>query len=176
MDGVLRNMNAKMIELYNQKFKTDLTLEDITDYDVSKSFPLFEMRGNMSAIDFFFHKNAKKVFYLSEPYDGVENAMQKLKDNGHKIVIVTWQFSNINKKLTLDWLDALSIPYDDICFTKDKWMVQGDVLIDDNPEFILDERDRSYKYLVQQPYNQDCNFDGSKVRSFKAAVELICNG
>ena len=71
MDGVLRNMNAKMIELYNQKFKTDLTLEDITDYDVSKSFPLFEMRGNMSAIDFFFHKNAKKVFYLSEPYDGV---------------------------------------------------------------------------------------------------------
>ena len=100
IDGVLRDMNAMLVHLYNQKFKTNLTVEDLTDYDVSKSFPLFGMRGNTTAMDFFFHKMAKKVFYLSEPYEGVEDAMQKLKDNGHKIVIVTWQFSNINKKLT----------------------------------------------------------------------------
>jgi 5'(3')-deoxyribonucleotidase len=132
------------------------------------------MRGKTTAIDFFFHKNAEKVFYLSEPYEGVENAMQKLKDNGHKIVIVTWQFSNINKKLTLDWLDALSIPYDDICFTKDKWMIQGDIIIDDNPEFILNEKETAYKYLVDQPYNQECNFEGSRVKSLSEAVDLIC--
>ena len=173
IDGVLRNMNDMLLHLYNQKFKTNLTVEDLTDYDVSKSFPLFEMRGKTTAIDFFFHKNAEKVFYLSEPYEGVEDAMQKLKDNGHKIVIVTWQFSNINKKLTLDWLDALSIPYDDICFTKDKWMIQGDILIDDNPEFILNEKDMSFKYLVDQPYNQECNFEGCRVKSLKEAVDLI---
>jgi 5'(3')-deoxyribonucleotidase len=89
---------------------------------------------------------------------------------------VTWQFSNINKKLTLDWLDALSIPYDDICFTKDKWMIQGDILIDDNPEFILNEKDTSFKYLVDQPYNQECNFEGSRVKSLKEAVDLIVGG
>ena len=176
MDGVLRNMNARMIELYNQKFKTNLTIEDITDYDVSKSFPLFEMRGNMTAKDYFFKVRSLDCFLLSKPYEGVKEAMQKLKDNGHKIVIVTWQFSIKNKSYTLEWLEENHIPYDDICFTKDKWMIQGDVLIDDNPEFILDEREKSYKYLIQQPYNQECNFEGSKVRSFKAAVELICNG
>jgi uncharacterized HAD superfamily protein len=85
-------MNARMIELYNQKFKTDLTIEDITDYDVSKSFPLFEMRGNMTAKDYFFKVRSLDCFLLSKPYEGVKEAMQKLKDNGHKIVIVTWQF------------------------------------------------------------------------------------
>lgn len=174
IDGVLRNMNDKLVSLYNQRFKTNLTVEDMTDYDVSKSFPLFEIQTQTTAKDYFFNTHKEDVFYFTKAYDGVQESMQKLKDNGHKIVIATWQFTTMNKKLTLDWLDAKGIPYDDICFTKDKWMIQGDIIIDDNPEFILNEKETAYKYLVDQPYNQECNFEGSRVKSLSEAVDLIC--
>ena len=43
-----------------------------------------------------------------------------------------------------------------------------------DPEFILNERETAYKYLVDQPYNQECNFEGSRVKSLSEAVDLIC--
>ena len=174
IDGVLRNMNAMLVHLYNQKFKTNLTVEDIIDYDVSKSFPLFEIETQFTATEYFFKVRSTDTLFMSKPYEGVREAMQKLKDNGHKIVIATWQFSLKNKQCTLEWLKEYQIPYDDICFTKDKWMIQGDIIIDDNPEFILNEKETAYKYLVDQPYNQECNFEGSRVKSLSEAVDLIC--
>ena len=174
IDGVLRNMNDMLVHLYNQRFKTNLTVEELTDYDVSKSFPLFEMWTHTTAVEYFFNEHKEEVFFEANPYSGVKEAMQKLMDNGHKVVIVTWQFTTMNKKLTLDWLDENKIPYDDICFTRDKWMIQGDIIIDDNPELILNEKETAYKYLVDQPYNQECNFEGSRVKSLSEAVDLVC--
>jgi 5'(3')-deoxyribonucleotidase len=65
------------------------------------------------------------------------------------------------------------IPYDDICFTRDKWMIQGDWLIDDNPEFITDERDKSRKIMINMPYNKNCDFSCDRAKDLQEAVDMI---
>lgn len=71
------------------------------------------------------------------------------------------------------FLQKNKIPYDDICFTRDKWMIQGDWLIDDNPEFIEDERDKSRKLMINMPYNRECDFFCTRADNLKQAVDII---
>ena len=70
-------------------------------------------------------------------------AISELKKAGHKIIITTWQFTLMNKVNTLYFLSLNDIPYDDICFTKDTWLIKADWIIDDNPEFIYNEKENN---------------------------------
>ena len=39
----------------------------------------------------------------------------------------------------------------------DKWLIGSDIIIDDNPEFLMDKREKSkIKMLIDQPYNKEC--------------------
>lgn len=173
MDGVIRNIFDNMCDIYNTNFGTNVTVDDIFDYDVEVVFPKIREKFGMSAADYFFKLFGYKVFYESKPYDGVKEALEKLRNNGHKVVIVTWQYTLDNKMNTLRFLDNNHIPYDDICFTRDKWMIQGDWIIDDNPEFIFDERETAHKMLIRMPYNKGIRFEGLREKSLKKAVDLI---
>lgn len=170
VDGVIRNMNESMCSLYNKTYGEHLTVDDIFDYDVEKVFTKIREVDNMSACDFFFKKHAREMFLESKPYEGVRNALQSLIDHGHKVVIVTWQFTPQNKLFTLKFFERNHIPYDDICFTKDKWMIHGDWLIDDNPEFLLDKRDKSNKIMINMPYNKFVVSDDVRMDSLENAV------
>ena len=155
VDGVIRNMFDNMCGVYNRCFNEHMTVEDIFDYDVDVVFPRIKKELGISAADFFFKLNGKKLFLYSEPYDGVKEALEKLRKEGHKVVIVTWQYTLDNKMNTLRFLFINEIPYDDICFTRDKWMIQGDWIIDDNPEFLNDEREKANKIMIKMPYNKE---------------------
>jgi uncharacterized HAD superfamily protein len=173
VDGVIRNINETMCKMYNDLFDENLTVEDMFDYDVEKVFKKFKEEYGMTAVDYFFNWSSKDVFLRSNPYDGVREAIQKLRDAGHKVVIVTWQFSLQNKYYTLLFFEKNKIPYDDICFTKDKWMIQGDWLIDDNPEFIEDKRDKSKKILINMPYNKKVLPFLQRANNLQEAVDII---
>ena len=176
VDGVIRNMFDNMCELYNREFNTDVKPEDIFDYDVDVVFPKIKEELGISAADYFFKINSRKVFLLSKPYDGAKEAIEKLQQNGHKVVICTWQYTTQNKLNTLYFLALNEIPYDDICFTRDKWMIQGDWLIDDNPEFIEDKRDKSRKIIVNMPYNKKVIPFLQRANSLQEAVDIILYG
>lgn len=173
VDGVIRNINETMCKMYNDLFDENLTVEDMFDYDVEKVFNKIKEELGMTAVDYFFDWSARSIFLNSNPYDGVSEAIQKLRDAGHKVVIVTWQFSLQNKYYTLLFFSKNKIPYDDICFTRDKWMIQGDWLIDDNPEFIEDEREKSSKIMIRMPYNKDCKFFCTRAKDLHQAVDII---
>lgn len=173
VDGVIRDINSKMCEIYNQTFNQRLTINDIFDYDVTKVFKKIKEKTKMSAVDFFFHLHSKDVFLHSKPYEGVKEAIDKLRTAGHKVIIVTWQFNLNNKINTLLFLEKNNIHYDDICFTRDKWMIQGDYLIDDNPEFIMEERDSSEKILIEMPYNKNIDCDVMSVSNLQQAADFI---
>lgn len=173
VDGVIRDIFENMCELYNKTYGQHTEVNDIFDYDVDKSFPLIKEKTGKSAVDFFFKEHALHVFFKAKAYDSVKEFLQKLRDKGHKIVIVTWQFSDRNKIFTLTFLSKEEIPYDDICFTRDKWMIASDIMIDDNPEFINDDRDKTpLKLLKNMPYNLDVECDESVVR-FNELEEII---
>ena len=173
VDGVIRNINQTMCDLYNKSFNEHLTVDDILNYKVDKVFTKIKEKIGMNSVDYFFNHSSKDIFLKSNPYDGVREAIQKLRNAGHKVVIVTWQFSLQNKYYTLMFFEKNKIPYDDICFTRDKWMIQGDWLIDDNPEFIEDERDKSRKLMINMPYNRECDFFCTRADNLKQAVDII---
>ena len=52
-------------------------------------------------------------------------------------------------------------------------MIQGDWLIDDNPEFITDEREKSRKIMINMPYNKNCNFFCTRANCLQEAVDII---
>lgn len=173
MDGVIRNINETMCKMYNDLFEENLTVEDMFDYDVEKVFWKIKEEMGLNAVDYYFNTSSKEIFLNSKPYDGVVEAIKRLRYAGHKVVIVTWQFSLENKCNTLLFLKNNKIPYDDICFTRDKWMIQGDWLIDDNPEFIEDEREKSSKIMIRMPYNKDCKFFCTRAKDLHQAVDII---
>jgi len=173
VDGVIRDMMQAMCDVYNEDFDEHFTVEDIFDYDVEKVFPKIREKYNISASDYFFKRKSHSLLFLSGPCKGAKEAIERLKNAGHKIVIATWQFTLENKELTLFFFEHNHIPYDDICFTKDKWMIKSDWIIDDNPAFIIEERETSKKILVDMPYNRDCIFDGYRVNNLKEAVDVI---
>ena len=173
VDGVIRDINETMCRLYNELFDTNLTVDDMYDYDVEKVFNKIKEKYGMSAVDYYFNWRSRDVFLYSNPYNDVIEAINKLRKRGHKVVIVTWQYDLQNKFYTLMFFEQNRIPYDDICFTRDKWMVQGDWLIDDNPEFINDKRDKSKKIVINMPYNMECNPSARYANSLKDAVEII---
>ena len=173
VDGVIRNMFDKMCSLYNALFEENKTVDDIKDYDVDKSFPKIKEKLGISANKFFFECYSETLFLMSEPYDDVVDALEKLHKEGHKIVIVTWQPSTKNKHHTLTFLEVNHIPYDDICFTKDKWLINGDWLIDDNPEFICDTREKADKVMINYTFNKDCDFPCKRLNNLKEAVDYI---
>jgi 5'(3')-deoxyribonucleotidase len=176
VDGVIRDIITAMCRIYNNKFGGKLCPDDIDDYDINTNFVEIPKRTGMTPVDYFFRENAGLIFeYFSQPFEGVKESIDELMNNGHKVVIVTWQFNLDNIMHTLRFLDAHSIRYDDICFTKDKWMIKGDYLIDDNPEFIMDKRDKSKKIIVDTPYNRNVSKKYKRVNSLKDAIVYIIN-
>ena len=154
VDGVIRDMLGAMCKMY-YKFDPTVVEENITDYDVEKSFPLIKMRTGMSAHDYFFVINSEDTLYkVPTVLNGARYGIEKLREAGHKVVIVTNQFGFNNKLYTLNFLNFYGIPYDDICFTEDKWSIEGDYIIDDNPDFLNDEREKAKKIIIDAPYNR----------------------
>lgn len=173
MDGVIRDILTPMCGIYNSLCKENIQPSDIDVYDVNKFFHKMLDNFYLEPSYYFFDYMANDIFLeKAKLYDGVKEAILKLRSNDIKVIIVTWQKSLKNKLLALEFLNRHDIPYDDICFTRDKYLIQGDVLIDDNPEFIDDERDKSLKLCVEYSYNKHIK-NGIKVESLLDAVELL---
>ena len=170
VDGVLRNLTPTMISLYNEKFGENITIKDISDYDVNISFPLLK-KNNIDAFKFFFEDNAYIMFATTPAFENAAKALKKLIEHGHKVTIVTHQITTQNKILTLQWIDGHHIPYDSIAFTKKKYNIHGDILIDDNMDILNNEPNEVRKICISAPYNKD--YKGEKYNSIMEAVDNI---
>lgn len=157
IDGVLRNILLEMCAIYNLDFNTTVLPEDIEEYNVDISFPLIKNIKGYSAVDYFFNKHGKTIFSGSLSFKGCSEAINMLHDLGYRVIIVSYQKTLQNKIDTLNWLENNNIFYNDICFTNDKSIVDGDIMIDDNPEFLGQITcDECRKILIDAPYNKKC--------------------
>ena len=173
VDGVIRDIITTMCRIYEEEFGARIEVDEVVDYDINTNFPLVMERTGMKPTEYFFVKNAHRVFHSEvSPFRGACDAIRKLRENGYEVVIVTWQFNFDNIMHTLKFLHDYGVEYDDICFTKNKWMICGDYIIDDNPGFIDDDREQSYKVIVDTPYNKHVN-GVARVDSLEEAVEFI---
>ena len=87
---------------------------------------------------------------------------QWAKENGHELILVSAQRDNC-EELTEEWLQRWGfIGFDEIHFTKEKWSIDVDVLIDDSPEKLDIFKDRSVAYGNSICYKQTWNQDSQK--------------
>lgn len=76
------------------------------------------------------------VFTHGDPFPGTREALDKIKDAGHTIHIVTDRsFGKDGGSVTATarWLARHSLPYDSLTFTADKTAVRLDAMVDDKP-------------------------------------------
>ena len=79
-------------------------------------------------------------------------------ENGHELVLVSAQREHC-KELTTEWLQRWGIVFDEMHYTKEKWSIDVDVLIDDSPEKLDIFNDRSVAYgrpiCMKQTWNTE---------------------
>lgn len=78
--------------------------------------------------------NAGYVFLYGDPYPGVVEGVNRIKDMGHSVHVITARaYGNpgIAQLNTDTWLAKHKIPYDTITYARDKTVVPTDFMIDD---------------------------------------------
>jgi 5'(3')-deoxyribonucleotidase len=174
IDNVIRDMSGEMVTLYNSVYKDKLkkkfTKDDIIDYDVNISFPLCEN----NARKFFFDTYAESVYKAAKPMKNATNGLNRLKEMGHEIIIVSYQPTLKSKEYTLEWLKKWNIQYDALVFTnkEDKTIIPADYIIDDNPKFL--DMDPAKKVCIDWVYNRKRNYD-YRVKSINEFVNKLEN-
>ena len=87
---------------------------------------------------------------------------QWAKENGHELVLVSAQREHC-KEPTDAWLDAYGFDFKEKHYTKHKWAVDVDILIDDSPEKLKDFKDKSVNngtaVCMKHTYNTECHED-----------------
>lgn len=151
-DGVLRDLLPKMCELYNSHFKCKIKPENVLEYDLNKTFTKCMEVDGMTPHNWFFNHFGFLVNRRSLVCNGAKEAMKLLHEKGYYIIIVSYQNTHQNKQDTLDWLLCNNIYYDSICFTNKKDLISGDIIVDDNIDF-LDMSNETRKVCINAPYN-----------------------
>lgn len=90
----------------------------------------------------FFEKYYKKIIVETTPFPFAVETINKLKEEGHKIVLITarWDFEDTNvRKLTEEWLKNQNIHYDNLVVnasTKLEAVIENkvDIFVDDSFE------------------------------------------
>jgi len=81
------------------------------------------------------------------------------KENGHQLILVSAQRPHC-EELTDAWLQRWGFMFDEVHYTKHKWTVDVDVLIDDSPEKLKIFKNKSVSngqpICYKQTWNKEC--------------------
>ena len=172
MDDVLEDLSGAWTDYLNWYYGTSVSKDDIRDWDFSLAFPELTAEQAYGAL------NASLLWENAKPIDGAQEYLQKLIDDGHRVVIVT---ASHPKNILMKYINIICryfrfLSYKDIIITCRKDLVRGDVLIDDGPHNF--EGNVTYRgLLMTAPHNRF--FDAEKagltrVNNWGEAYEAVC--
>ena len=177
LDGVISDTVAKAIEVFNDKFSKNLTLDSIKTFRLSDNkYDDDPEKNRKLSIEFINLINDPDIQLSSAPYKDALVALRKLCNNGHSIHIITARPKE-NFDTTVKWLRSNKISFDslDIVDSEPKGMIGRSLNLDmyiddfvDNLESMLIFKKRWYKglLLLDRPWNQDI-IDESKFKRIK---------
>jgi len=158
LDGVCADYTTSFRKIV--AMERNVTLESLTT-EVSWDFAEWGLNRD-SFLDL--HRTSvqdHRMFRNMPVIEGVSDALWRLSDAGVWIRIVTHRLvTNWGHALivsdTVEWLDAKSIPYRDICFLGRKPEIEADAYVEDAPHNVEALRGRGNTVIVfDQPYNLD---------------------
>lgn len=158
-DDVAENLLTCWLNALNIKYGTSCTEEDVTDWNVSLSFPSLT-RDQVYAV-----LQDDQLWKSLAPVPGAEQCLKQLHDEGHELYMVTaTDYRTCKEKVSrilelFPWLDQ-----EHIIVAHKKQMVCGDVLIDDNPQNLIGGP--YFRVLFDKPHNR--NFEERKHGIYRA--------
>lgn len=118
------------------------------------------------------------TLYSAKPFGGVVDALTYLREEkGHHLHLVTargfFQYGDIIRRHTVEWLYYNDIPHDALSFCKDKAAVLADVYLDDGVHNIENLRYAGRNaYLMDAPHNREYSYD-KRVRNFDEFIAML---
>ena len=118
-----------------------------------------------------------RIFRTMPAFEGAAETLWRLSDAGIWIRIIThrlyvnWGHATAVAD-TVDWLDAVGIPYRDLCFLGAKPQVEADCYVEDAPHNVVALRETGAHVIVfDQPYNRD--IDGPRADDWAGIEDLV---
>lgn len=161
-DEVLRDFVGSLTQVYTKHYP-DHKLIPITEWELDQFFPI-----GKDIYQFAFEEHVHSIFGQADVIPGAKEMMNTLKKYGHELIICTSQPKH-KEWITLEWLEAHSIPYDSVVFTKDKSIVDAPILLDDGLHNL-----QSFKHLAiafDRPWNRD--WSGFRVHTHAEFTDFV---
>ena len=103
--------------------------------------------------------------------------VQWAKENDHELILVSAQRPHCEEPTT-DWLQRWGfVGWDEMHYTKHKWSIDVDFLIDDSPEKLEQFADRSVNYgsaiCYKQSWNQHCQDKGMSINRLSDIIGKV---
>lgn len=152
-DGVLRDLLPQMCKVYNKYFNEHIEPENVLEYDLTNTFHKCMDIDGITPNKWFFDEHIHEIYVNSPVCHKSKESMDILHEKGYYIIIVSHQPENWHQAATLLWLEMNDIYYDSICFTEKKHIINGDIMVDDNVNFLDICNKNERKILIGAPYN-----------------------
>lgn len=147
-DDTIENLCEVWVSWLNEKYNTTVSPTDIKEWDMTKAFP------TIPRSEVFKPLFDEAIWKRVTPLPGAVENIQKLIEDGHKVIIVTASHPDT---ISNKWHYVVEkyFPYitsHDIIVTSKKQLIKGDVLVDDAPHNLEDGD--YFKILFDAPHNQ----------------------
>lgn len=156
IDGVIANLIPTWLRYYNEDFRDNLQLKDITQYDIAECV---KPEAKATIHDYLKMKN---LYSFVLPIPGAVQGVNLLKAMGHRIVYCTQAIHCPGKKFPwlVEWGFLKEGQYDDYSEMSDKSLLRTDILIEDSIIQIQRFRGNAAIFLAgeYQPWNKDVEF------------------
>ena len=178
-DGVLRDFIPALIDSIKESHPehTNKILEP-TSWDWEQWLPFWTEDETEKYV---FEDNYLDFFGVECPpiKESVED-WKKLKAwailNDHELVLVSAQRENCEEPTT-EWLKKYGFDFDEIHYTKNKWAVDVDVLIDDSLEKLKDFKEKSVvggvPICMKQSWNKECQDSSISIDRLSDIMSLV---
>ena len=169
IDGVLRDLYTQLVDVYLREYPDEWCrpVSEWGNYDISDVFSIGDEIYN-----FWFRSSCTKEIYQSaKPFPGYGIIHDMATKN--EIEIISNQPNDLTTYFTLNWLQGLNLPYNGLHFTKDKFLIDCDIYVEDSPEQILRLRkDNKRVVVVKCPWNDNGQLDDEDLIRVKDFYEF----
>lgn len=154
-DGVLADFNQASLDDIRALTGITYTREEIVEFELLNCFPL-------SKRDKKYIKSLRaRPGWCSEipPFENAKEPVKLLNKLTDLYIVTSPWMSKHWVPERYEWLEKhFNIPHEKVWFGKHKWMVQGDIFVDDKTENCLDyksNRPNSHVFLWSTAYNKE---------------------
>lgn len=150
MDSITADLQKSWYAAYNKDYNDNITNDDILTWDTH----LYVKPECGKKIYSYFRP---KMFAELEPIAGAIPALRKLVEAGHEVVFVTASPHGC-ADAKFAWAKKHCPFIDEVIMSHKKYLVHGDVLIDDSPKNIKAYRTvhpNANIFTIAYPYNKD---------------------